>query len=218
MPYHRIVATDKFIQICGIVQGAFSEFPIHKFPVKVMDWKKVIEKRLSKHGKPPYSITISSFEPLGQIVATFLRYENKAEISFASTLHPFWQRYIVTKELAHLLIDTPKDYTETPSAVIAQIIAGIPLVLLRESEESGDSSYQSEKLACIAAIEMLLPWRFRDEVQNLQNKGNGPQEIGAAFEVPPHIVSNLLHLSYKPLSEIANTTAEKAASKKESAK
>ena len=85
---------------------------------------------------------------------------------------------------------------------------------LRENGAHGDAAYQSEKLACIAAIEMLLPWRFRDEVKNLENKGNGPQEIGAAFEVPPHIVSNLLHLSYRPLSEIANTSAEKAASKK----
>jgi Zn-dependent peptidase ImmA (M78 family) len=211
MASQRIVATDKFVQICGIIQGAFSEISVHGIPVKVNDWKKTIENRLSKPGKN-YSIKFESFEPLGsQIIGTLLRYKDHASIYFAANQPLYWQRYIAAKELAHLLIDTPEEYTHSPSGLVSQLIAGIPLGLLRQDHYSrGEEAYQSEKLACVAAIEMLLPWKFRGDFNRLVEKGLNPLEISVEFKVPSHIISNLLHPNYRTLSDIANTAATKA--------
>ena len=199
-----ILATPRFVQICGIIQSAYSVLEKQDYPVEVLDWKKAIETRLSKSGNK-FSINILGFHPPGdQIRGTLHRYKTKADIFFSEKETFCWQRYIVTKELAHLLIDTPDEYTRRPSSLMEQLISGIPLWLLRKDHAQDDAAFESEKTAMIAAIEMLLPWKHRGPFQKCCDKGKNNQEIAEEFKVPKYVVSNMLTPTYSAASQNAN--------------
>jgi hypothetical protein len=210
MPPHRVAPTEKFIEVCGIVQSAFREIETHGIPVEVLRWKQVVEKCLSKPDKK-YIITIEGFEPQGtQIKGQLLRYENYAKI-FYSTGEPIqWQRYISAKELAHLLIDTEKEYTKKPSSLMGQLISGIPIWVLQQDPHQDEEAFESEKLAMAAAIEMLIPWKYRGHFDKLCDKGLDNYEIAVEFKVPKFVVSNMLTPNFRPLSKLANEACAKA--------
>jgi hypothetical protein len=204
MSSHRIVPTDKFIEVCGIVQSAFSEIASHGIPADVLRWKSVVENRLKKSEKN-YPIAIEGFEPQGpQIKGQLLRYEDHAKIFYSTGEPVHWQRFISAKELAHLLIDTPKEYTKKPSSLMSQLIAGIPIWVLQQDPHQDEAAFESEKLAIAAAIEMLVPWKFRGHFDGLCDKGWSNYEIAVEFKVPKYVVSNMLTPSYRPLSKLAN--------------
>lgn len=204
MSARGILATPQLIQVCGIIQNAYSSSQNQAIPVEVPIWKKILEERLSKQGKA-FSINIQFFPPQGsQIRGALNRYVTKADIFVSDKEKLPWQRYIATKELAHLLIDTPDQFTHRPSSLMEQLISGIPLWLLRKDHTQEDAAFESEKTAMIAAIEMLLPWKHRSHVQKRCHQGKNNAEIAEEFNVPEYVVSNLLTPTYYAASQNAN--------------
>ena len=199
-----IWASPRFVQICGIIRKTYSTSPNKDIPVSVLDWKKIIETRLSKHGKA-FLINVQSFPPQGnQIKGTLNRYKSHADIFFSDKETFCWQRYIVAKELAHLLIDTPAEYTVRPSSLMEQLVSGIPLWLLRRDHSQDDAAFDSEMTAMVAGIEMLLPWEHRPHFQKCFEQGKDNLEIAEEFKVPKYVVSNMLTPTYFGASQSAN--------------
>jgi len=199
-----ILATPRFVQICGIIQSAYNSSENLNVPVEVLNWKRIVESRLSKPGKP-FSVHIQSYPPQGkQIRGTLIRYSTRAEIYFLGKESFCWQRYIATKELAHLLIDTPDEYTKRPSSLMEQMISGVPLWLLRKDHAQDDAAFESEKSAMVAAIEMLLPWKHRPHFKKCCDQGKNNLEIAEEFKVPRYIIANMLTPTYFAASQNAN--------------
>ena len=65
----------------------------------------------------------------------------------------------------------------------------------------------SESVAMVAAIEMLVPWVHRPNLQAMFDQGMDNFEIASEFRVPRHVISNLRDITYSALSNAANEAA-----------
>lgn len=203
-----LLATPQFIKICSIVQKAYGGISNRDMPVSVLDWQNLVENRLSQKS-PNFKVNIQGFPRQGaQIRGALVRRITTSDIFFSNSESFCWQRYIATKELAHLLIDEENSYTLHPSSLIEQLISGVPLWLLRNDSQQDSQAFESEKMAMIAATEMLLPWHHRNYFKECCNKGMNNLEIAEAFKVPKNIVSNMLTPTYWACTESANSYIE----------
>jgi hypothetical protein len=104
----------------------------------------------------------------------------------------------VCKELAHLLIDTDaKHFTEDPVSLVQELVNDVPVM-------QPDHDVNSERLAMIAAIEMLLPWCLRGHLVAMAGEGMSDLEIAQKFRVPQKIVNLMLRSNYKEFSKASN--------------
>ena len=68
-----------------------------------------------------------------------------------------------------------------------------------------DHEMNSEHLAGVAAIEMLLPWKYRPEMQKMMGAGKSDYEIAHAFRALEKVVSLLLRTPYGKVSADSNS-------------
>ncbi len=212
-----IPPADSFVKLCRVIQQAFSQIPPRdaSLPTQVGDWQSVIAARLSPRDGPAYRIEIGPVPTPSiqgyskQIYGSLSRFPGGASIRVLDVETYCWQRFIAAKELAHLLIDQPGDYTINPGNLIAELISGIPLHYLRKDQSQDDHSFESETRALVAAIEMLLPWAHRPAFDALVDKGLSPLELAETFKVPRRVVSTMMAPHYRPASAAANIEAAK---------
>jgi len=156
-----------------------------------------LTKRLSE--KSPFSIVVSCrMWNTKQVSGLLQRYSDHARIIYSGHLNTCWGRFVLCKELAHLLVDTgDHQFTRDPVSLVQQIITKIPLGGI-------DNDVHSENLAAIAATEMLLPWKFRKQMVEDFSNGKSDMEIAKQFSVPELIVS-MMRGKYGQLSHLANS-------------
>jgi len=175
------------------------------YPVKIEEgWIPVVAKSLSVDGKQ-FRVELKCHEWIAKQLSGFLlRYEDHAKIYFSSTLNDCWARWVVCKEVAHLLIDTEtKHYTKDPLSLVQQIISQIPNVTFNHD-------VNSEFLAAFAAIEMLLPWDMRPVMEKMMNDGASDLQIAKAFSAPEIYVNLVLkNEHFKKLSRDSNAVHQK---------
>lgn len=94
-------------------------------------------------GEPPVRAALAVFDVAGK---------KRARIAVASGLNRCWQRFVVCKELMHLLIDREDD--RTPDALVQLKSMVTPL-------KDPTAKLNSETFAALTALEYLLPWGMR---------------------------------------------------------
>lgn len=151
-----------------------------------------IEKLLSSRSGEKYTINLQR-KPWGSeyLKEIFIRYHDHANICYSVTLNRCWRRFVVCKESAHLLIDDDpkKQFTVNPTELVQQLITGASSLTTGES-------MKSERLAVFAAIEMLMPWETRNQI----DKTKSDLEIATQFVVPQNMVNLLVRSRYWDIS------------------
>jgi len=136
-----------------------------------------------------------------------LRYDTHAKIIYSQSMNTCWRRFVVCKELAHLLIDTDAEhFTQNPVSLVQELINDVPVMRT-------DHDINSERLAMIAAIEMLLPWCLRGRLTEMAEEGLSDLQIAQEFRVPEKIVNLMLRSDYGSFSKESNSFSTNTSSK-----
>ena len=175
-------------------------------PVRMDEVSSAIDSRLSPRNRPDFKTNIfhgrwrDSQPPQSQLVAGFLRsYDDHAIVKISMDLPVVWQRFVAAKELAHLLIDTEAShFTAAPVALVQGLIDGLPC-------ERVTDDLESEHYASFAALEILLPWELRVELEKTGGTTATDTAIAYKFVVPEKIIYLALRSPYSKLSIAANS-------------
>jgi Zn-dependent peptidase ImmA (M78 family) len=132
------------------------------------------------------------------------RYKHNADIFITSQSRVTLceQRFVATKEMSHLVIDSPHSYTKDIEQLIREIVYPNSRVLWANSEQ-----IQSEVLAEVLAAEILFPWSFRDDcISQLEDGVIITRDIAERFKFPLKKVEWILNdENHSVISETHNT-------------
>ncbi len=190
---------NRFVDVCLIVRNLYKEIlDIGIVPTPPVHLKQTLIGVVARHVTPGEVHRID-LEPknLGcRVWGMLRRYEHHSVIAYKRDLNICWTRYVVCKELAHLLIDTDhKHFTSDPIALAEALLAGIPNAV--------DAEIQSEYAAGYAAVELLIPWCLRRKFDALVQEGLDDRAIAEIFKCPAIYVS-LMRGKYGTFSRDAN--------------
>lgn len=129
-----------------------------------------------------------------QIFGSVQRYGNSATIVYSKDLTTCWRRFVVAKELSHLMFDDTEDFTKDPIELVASLLAGIPL------SDGARASVTSEQHAVLMAIELILPHSCRKVIEAMSASGSSALKIATKFMVPEKVVETYLNLGYKKMA------------------
>lgn len=188
--------------VCLIITNLFSVIGEQKItkPVQVREVliPAVASQVVTPDGRPYKIEIICKNWQANQLGGWVCRYDDHAEIYYAASLNVCWSRWVICKELAHLLIDTEDaHFTKNPSTLVQELVSKLPAAKFEDE-------MNSEYLAIIAAIEMLLPWKYRQEMKQMMADGKTDYEIAHAFRAPEAFVNLLLRSPYGQISEQSN--------------
>lgn len=112
----------------------------------------------------------------------------QAIIHYSDDLNRCWTRFVICKELAHVLLDTQQDYTVDPNELINNLINAIP--------DGVRADVDSETLAQFGAIELLIPNECRDAMDRTLEDRDSSMFLAERFRVPEKIVIYRTSSSY----------------------
>jgi len=124
---------------------------------------------------------------------------SKVDIFYDRNRNRCWRRFILTKELCHILYDTPNSQhlASTPEQIgslLTQILAG-----LAAADFTKDHAASSEQATILMAIEVLLPQSERENVTKMMSKGANTLDIAKHYLLPEQMVSVFLDRHYAAL-------------------
>lgn len=136
--------------------------------------------------------------PCNQFSSALFRYHDHADILYSSSLNLCERRFAICKEAAHLLIDddNKNHFTTDVVSLIAGLITSAPML-------EPHSPVGSESMGVIAAIEILIPWKLRNEITEMQQT-RSDFEIAEVCRIPEKFVNAVLKSNYGKLSEKLN--------------
>ncbi len=120
-----------------------------------------------------------------------------ARVAFASELNTCWSRFVVCKELMHLLLDQAHDRTPQAFDQLATLLGPIT---------SPHARLNSELMAMLGALEYMLPWDERPPT--LPSADDSALAVATQFRLPRQWVEFFYRnvLNYKSISDEYNST------------
>jgi Zn-dependent peptidase ImmA (M78 family) len=169
-------------------------------PIPTAKLISFIEARLKKSERDSFKINlICKNWQTNRTSGLLLRYKNHADVLYSATLNVCNSRFVVAKELSHLLLDTEnKHFTKDPIALVQGLVTQV-LNLKPEHD------LVSENVALYCAIEILLPWHLRPLMNQMMNEGKSDFDIAVHFRAPENIVNLMLRSPYAKISAEANS-------------
>lgn len=132
-----------------------------------------------------------------------LRYKTRALIHYSDKLNGCWSRFVICKELAHLLADTPAQFAADPIDQLQQAQqSSFPL-------RSRHDTLNSEEYAFVLAAEYMLSWPHRPRLADATRPSN--YKVALRFRMPEKIVEWWYSSGYAALSEGMNDDLDAAA-------
>jgi Zn-dependent peptidase ImmA (M78 family) len=168
-----------------------------RIPVSVSDLTRVIADM--------YDLKIEVFEVVftgDRLRSLVERYkDNHAIIYVKHDLTPEVQRFSVTKELMHLAIDEPEDWSPAGVATLQSFFTEMSIA---NGDHLAEARAQSEALAEIAAIEILYPYEFRaDDAAAIASRKTTWAKLSLHYELPRYIVTRAHADWYKKVADAA---------------
>lgn len=189
-----------FRDVCLAVQEIYRDAEwarFGKFPVSVEDFLAPAVARFNRPGRGAgFDVTIHEKKwNHKDLYGLLLRYKDSAEIVVAADMRYCWRRFVVCKELAHLILDTPKSqsYTVDPVALVQSLISNI-------GDLGTDNAIASEHLATLAAHEMIVPWCMREQIYEMEKAGCPHLEIATHCFAPELAITLMLSDRYREQS------------------
>jgi Zn-dependent peptidase ImmA (M78 family) len=124
------------------------------------------------------------------------RYSNNtAKIYIRKDQPDDWKRYIAAKELCHLVIDEPEDFSPDGHSTIQHLIATKIPTKNNGNEKSND--VDSEWLAEFAAREILYPYLMRkNDIELLKSNKHTQTSLTLHYEIPEYAIGVVLQEDY----------------------
>jgi hypothetical protein len=94
-----------------------------------------------------------------------------------------WSRFLLCKELIHVLLDDDENRTtgsEDSKNLINALLSGLP--------ESFSKDAETDMVAKFAAMEMLLPKEFEKDINDMFEAGQSAKDIANSYLVPEDMV------------------------------
>jgi len=121
-------------------------------------------------------------------------YEDHAIIRIAAGLSAHVEKYVVIKELAHVLTTNEENATTDPVQNIEYMVSGL---LFPENGEEPNQSYLAEEIAKIVAIEILFPEVLRRKARDdIENGRDTIFKLAEWLEMPENLVEIALSERY----------------------
>lgn len=193
----------RLVDVCIVVRELYNRFVFPRggnaFPIAIAKDIVPAVQEIMKRDGAPFTIKRSQKSwPAVTLNAMLVRHQSKATIYYSARLNLCWRRFIVAKELTHLLIDKEEGhFTKDIVALGASLLTGAPV-------DGCNGEWDSERLAVAGAIELLLPLHFRSDIEAMALAGESDLKIATKFRLPEMFVFALLHTDYARLSKEAN--------------
>lgn len=149
-----------------------------------------------------YGIAIEKIEVdfEGEILRGLIeRYESSARILVRAGQGEEWMRFTSVKELCHVVIDEREDWSPSGHETIESMLLE-DLLDQHETEETAKArklaavTAQSERLAVVAATELMYPHEYRAaDVHAIAHGKTTLKAIALHFHVPVYVVGSALH-------------------------
>jgi hypothetical protein len=160
--------------------------------------REYIEDELTTITGSPFKIQIQRSPTLLTEVKAFLcRYPQHAIVVVQNGLNNCWERFVVCKELCHLLTDTEADFAKSTGEQIIN-------AKQRKTPDMATTPFTSEEFNFYCAVEILFPWKQRRWALDARRKGYSYFDIAKRFLIPAAIAEFYFESSYGPLSEEIN--------------
>lgn len=189
-----------FIKCRSVVDKCHAAQPF-SYPVNL---GPIIEEVGIRLGSPtaPFRIEplcIPADEGNPQIFACLSRYSDHAKIFYRPrpVLNLCWKRYVVFKELCHLVIDSDDSFTGDPVALVEGLITDLPNLEKRPD-------LLSERLSHFIALELMFPWPMRAEIHRMHESGSSNLEIAHHCKFPEKAVITIVSKEHRNMSEFYN--------------
>lgn len=143
---------------------------------RVFGLKQVVEITTKK------DISIEIFPPVGpssSVDAFLLSHDEINRIFVSNTRNYCWQRFLVAKELMHIVMQVPGNITQITSQSVERLISCILNAAPVRSQE-----LLAEYVAYIAAIELLFPKDFVETAAAMVAEGRQLHDVALRFKVP----------------------------------
>lgn len=143
-----------------------------------------------------------------QFRSALLSYRDSAVIVYSRNLNLCWRRLSVSKELAHLLIDTDKEFWLGYTQMLPLLLTN--QIIKEAIPPNMSGALTSERLTLLMALELLLPWPIRGELEKLYSEGKTDLDIAHYCKVPEHMIAYAMHPPYAEFSRMIHTGIDKA--------
>jgi len=123
---------------------------------------------------------------------------NRVRILVRADQPDFWKRFTTVKELAHVIIDEPEDWTTDGRNTIESMIReqSVP------DQKVPDAHVVSENLAVLAAMELLIPHPLRrGDGQLIVDNKQTLVSLSIAYEVPEVWVARAIGDDYRKIAD-----------------
>ncbi len=127
-----------------------------------------------------------------------LRYGTKAEIRFVDALNDCWKRFVVCKELAHLIMG---EGNGTRAESVEEQLAMAYAIC---NDAKPETELSGEQFAWFVAAELLLPFGDRAEMKARKIGGETDLSIARSYWAPSAIISMLFDTPYGEISNNLN--------------
>lgn len=162
-----------------------------RIPVSLDDLKWVVEQRYE------IAITVIFVDFDGEYIRGVLeRTKTTATILIRENQTEVWQRFVVAKELAQVVIDEPEDW----SIDVVGTVEGLVFDAVFDDMEDFPLAVQSERIATMAAAELMLPRELRPATRQQLNEGHTTlKRVALDFELPESVTGWVLSDRYETL-------------------
>jgi Zn-dependent peptidase ImmA (M78 family) len=189
---------DSFLEVflSGIDVSTRLETASPGFPRNVEAFIDLVENTLSA-GEGNFRIY---FHPRNYMSYTFIgtieAYEHEAHIVYDRNRSMCWRRFIVVKEMCHLLFAShgQKHLASTPEQIgqlVTKILAGLENV-----DISRDHISSTETCTVFMALEVLMPHSEREKVNRMMQEGGSVLDVATYYRVPSQMVGLYLNEEY----------------------
>lgn len=132
-------------------------------------------------------IEVYDFPPLGvqnPLAALVENYDTRAVIYVSSTQNYCWRRFLVAKELAHLIMCNDSNQTPITPSDVTSLLSD----LINNVSPGENKILQAESLAYYAAIEILLPMELATIAAKRLIDGESISELAKAYRIPRKVM------------------------------
>jgi len=137
---------------------------------------------------------------------TLLEEFRNPQILLSHTNSLCWNRFTVCKELMYYYLEETATANKPEKGDVGKdLISKLSSISGSFCEIKKEDDLDKEQFTFCLAIEVMLPWVWRDEVHDMNEQGFTNKEIATRFKVPEAIIEMYFTSGYKELSIETNT-------------
>lgn len=114
-------------------------------------------------------------------------YKDQAIVKIKPGMNPCWKRFTVVKELMHLYSDTCSESCSASASITINAARRSRDIVAKDNTILGN-----EEAAFYMALEVLIPWKLRDQLLQLRELGATHYQIAKVFMLPQTLVTHFL--------------------------